>query len=277
MRRTIPLFLAWSVVLLSPPVVPGGARAEEPLRIVPASGGVEVEEIEIVRHSSPTAEGTLVPGANMSLTLWFPADWKNKHLSHHLIRIKSLDPIEDDTGNLLLTEEGRKDIDYLRDEQRARYSKQADGKAGPVVTTYLDGPARRAETIKAIKGKAEVSLAKEVSLTFKDLDALNGKELDHPDFPALRDMKLKFWLTPGFFAWTAQISAPDRFDWPGNFGRLDSWEVLDGGVPVTCSRREETLREFTCGTVKRLSLRLVVLEPVESKTFDFDFRNVPLP
>src|SRR5262245_17436012 len=123
MRRTFRLFLACGVFLLSPPVVPGGARAEEKTRIVPASGGAEVQEIELVRASSLIA----VKGAqltDMTLKLWFPADWKDKDLTHFFIRITSLDPIEDDTDKLLLTQAWRKEIECLRDEVRARESKR---------------------------------------------------------------------------------------------------------------------------------------------------------
>jgi hypothetical protein len=169
------------------------------MRIVPASGGAEVKEITIVRWSSLTAvkEAQL---SDMHLTLWFPTDWKTKDQSHYLIRIKSLDPIEDDTGKLLLTEKCRESIDGLHDEQRAELWHQADGRAGPELYWWLEVPARRAETIKSTKGKVEVTLAKEIRLTFKDLAAINGKELDHSDFPGLRDMKLKFAIKSGFFA-----------------------------------------------------------------------------
>jgi hypothetical protein len=288
MRRTVLLALACGLLVVQPPVPPGGARAAEPMRIVPASGGAEVEEISITRASSLLA----VKGAqlsSMSLGLWFPAEWKDKELTHQLIRIKSLDPIEDDTGKLLLSEARRAQFSCLHYEVQATESKRTDGKAGPVVNLWhLDAPARRAEAIKSIKGKAEVTLAKAVRLTFDDLDAINGKELDHPDFPALRDMKLKFAIKKGRFSgWTAEMSAPSRFDSPWNFGRLASWDVLDRGVKATYNHeggREPEhkggvteVRESYGGSVKGLSLRLVVLEPVETKTFDFDFRNVPLP
>jgi hypothetical protein len=92
-------------------------------------------------------------------------------------------------------------------------------------------------------------------------------------------MKLKFSLKRGGFfgGWTAEMSAPFDFSSPRNFGRLASWDVLDGGVKAPYNVEGGGQRTSHSGSLKKPSLRLVILEAVESKTFDFDFQNVPLP
>src|SRR5262249_1729437 len=155
-RRTFLLVLACGVCLLSPPVVPGGARAEEPMRMVPGNGGAEVLGIRIIRRSALSAVKTAEP-PGMELELWFPADWKTQAASvqpiPRRIRIRSLDPIEDDTGKLLLTKARREVIGCLRDEVRGTGWVLAHGKTGPVVSLALEVPARRAEAIRSIKGQ----------------------------------------------------------------------------------------------------------------------------
>lgn len=284
MRRASLLFLVSGVVLFLCPLPPDGAtRAEERMRIAPASGGAEVAEIKIIRwsalHAVKTADLT-----NMHLKLWFPASWK-KNRDHHLVRIRSLDPIEDDTGKLLSTGARRNGIEYLRGEVRGDEWMAAGGKGGPFASLFLDAPSRRADKIKSIKGKAEVSLAKAIRLTFDDLASIQGKELEHPDFKGLRAMKLKFSIKEDDGRVTAKMAAPLNFASPWNLGRLRAWAVVEGKKDVRLSSegvspQKEGVTEqkkFTRRGLKGLSLRLVVLDPVESVTFDFDFQNVPLP
>src|SRR5713226_8407451 len=96
------------------------AQAPERNGIAPASGGVEIEEIRIIRRTALDA----VIGAditNMQLQLLFPSTWKKTGetgFPHHLIRLHSLSSVEDDTGKFLLTENRLKQIEYLRGEVR---------------------------------------------------------------------------------------------------------------------------------------------------------------
>ena len=284
MPRTLLLFLVSSLFLLLPPLPPDGAtRAEEKMRIAPASGGAEVEEIKIIRWSALGAVKR-ADLTNMRLKLWFPATWK-RVCDHHLVHILSLDPIKDDTGKLLSTEARRKQIEYLCGEVRGYKWKEAGGKEGPFASLLLDAPARGAEKLKSIKGRAEVSLAKAIRLTFDDLAAIHGKELDHPTFKGLRAMKLKFSIKEKDGSMTAEMTAPLIFSSPWNLGRLHDWAVVHGKKEVRWSSmgvsgNKEGVTEhktFARRGLKGLSLRLVVLDPVEKMTFDFDFQNVPLP
>src|SRR5436190_6407277 len=106
------------------------AQADEGVRIAPASGGVEIEEIEIVRRTALGAvkEADLI---NMRLKLWFPAVWKRTDNDfHYLIRFQSLSPIQDITDKLLSTERRVKEIEYLHGEVRGDEWMASGGKGG---------------------------------------------------------------------------------------------------------------------------------------------------
>ena len=106
------------------------ALAQERTRIAPASNGVEIEEIQIVRRS---ALGT-VKGANltnMQLGLWFAANWKEKEGdSPPLIHLQELSTIEDDTGHVLSTEKRLKQIEPLRGEAARRHLEERKWREG---------------------------------------------------------------------------------------------------------------------------------------------------
>ena len=286
MQRTLILGLMFSGLIPLCSVLPGpAARAQDTTRIAPASNGVEVEELHIVRRSALGA----VKGADlthMQLGLWFAADWKapDGH-SPPLVHLQELGPIEDDTGRVLSTEKRLKHIEQLRGEVRGDTWKSAGGKQGPVVGLLLEAPARGAGRIKAIKGRAQVTTTKQISLTFSDLAAINGKDLEHPDMPSLGAMKLRFAIAEKDGSVAARLSAPVNYASPWNRGRLYAWDVVDGERRLGLSSQgtsgegegvtvEKTYRRRT---LKGLSLRLVVLDAVETRTFSFNFQNVELP
>ncbi|HEY7423551.1 MAG TPA: hypothetical protein VH682_04845 [Gemmataceae bacterium] len=286
MRGTFILSLACGAfILLCQSGVHRTAQAQETTRIAPASNGVELEQIRIVRWTALDAAKN-ADLTNMELGLWFSAAWKRKgNQFAHLIRFQSLSAIEDDSGRLLSTEKRRKQIEYLRGEVRGDTWKSSGGKEGPVIRLLLEAPARGAGKIKAVKGTAEVSMAKTVSLTFNDLAAFNGKELDHPDMKSLRTLKLRFSIEEKDGKVTAKVTAPVNYASPWNRGRLQEWALTDGGRVIGIASEgvspegesvavEKTYRRRT---FKGLSLRLRVLEPVESKTFKFNFQNIELP
>lgn len=261
------------------------AFAQETTRIAPASNGVEIEELHIVRRSALDAVKK-ADMTNMQLRLWFSADWEAKDgRSPPLIHLQELKAIEDDTGHVLSTENRLKQIDQLRGEVQASTWKSAGGKQGPVVSLLLEAPARGAGKIKAVKGKAQIALTKQINLTFSDLAAVNGKDLEHPDMKNLGAMKLRFSIGEEDGGVTATLSAPVNYASPWNRGRLYDWHVMDGEKAISLSTettRSEgegvtVERTYRNRTIKGLSLRVIVLDAVETKAFDFDFQNVELP
>lgn len=271
----IPLFLGSSAL---------PACADDAVRIAPASDGVEIEEVHIVRRS---ALG-VVKGAdltNMRLSLWFSAEWEgDTGREPMLVHLRELSAIEDDTGCLLSTERRLRSVEEVKGEVRQNTWKRAGGKSGPVTSLRLDAPARGADKLKEIKGKAEVTLTKRVVLTFDDLAAIEGKVLEHPDLKALRDMKIRFSVSEKGGTVSARLSAPENFTSPWNRGRLYDWDIMDGEEELRPSsiggaEGEGTTEEKTYRgrMAKGLSLRLTVLETVETKTFKFHFKDVDLP
>jgi hypothetical protein len=130
-----------------------------------------------------------------------------------------------------------------------------------------------------------VILTKLAPLTFQDLAPVNGKNLDHPDMKSLAAMKLRFSIVEKDGRVSAKLSAPVNYASPWNRGRLYDWDVMDGtkriGLSSVGTKPEgegvTVEKTYRRSTFKALSLRLVVLEAVESKTFNFDFQNVELP
>ena len=264
------------------------APAQERMRVAPASGGAEIEEIDIKRRIALGAvkEADLT---NMNLSLWFPADdWEQEdRLSPPLIHMLSLEPIVDDTGYILTSQKRLEDIDYLLGEVRGTTWKVASGKNGPVIDMRLEAPKRGANQIKAIKGEAKVTLTRMVTLTFPDLAAIKGQVLDHPELKDLKEMNIQFEVTEEDGDVTATLSAPFNFASPWNRGRIHDWELFAGkqrlsaGIfgkgPADEGAGGFEKKTYRRRTLKGLSLRLVVLEPIKSKTFQFDFQNVDLP
>jgi hypothetical protein len=258
--------------------------AQERVRIAPASGGVELQELYIVRSTALDAakEADLT---NMKLGLWFTADWKMDKRSPPLVHLQSLNAIEDDSGRLLSTPSRLKQVEFLRGEVRSNEWRSSGGKEGPVIDMLLDAPGRGAAKLKSIKGKARVSLTKQVILRFDQLPAINGKVLEHADMKGLAAMKLRFSVEEKDGDVSATVSAPVNYASPWNRGRLFDWDLLEGEKELRLSSEavspdgegvsvEKTYRRRT---IKGVSLRLVVLDDVESKDFSFDFQNVELP
>ncbi len=122
----------------------------------------------------------------MKIELWLPATWKAK-TDHFLVKLHSLGPVEDNTGKILTTKKRLEGIGILHGEVLTDSLQAFRAKKGPIVSLVLEVPAREAISIKAFKGKAEVSLAKEVALQFDDLLAIIDKPLKHPK---LKNLKL---------------------------------------------------------------------------------------
>jgi hypothetical protein len=249
-------------------------------------GQAEIEQIEIVRWSVRDA----AKKGEMKIDLWFPATWERVQAGFpHLIHLRSLNSIEDDTGKLLSTEDRLGQIAYLRGEVRGDTWRTGDGREGPTISLCLEAPQRRAERIKALAGVADVSVAKVVSLTYNDLAAINGKELDHPRIKGLKDLKQRFSIEVKDGTVSATMESPINFASPSNGGRLEWWALLDGGKEVTSfDESVSTTRPKNGGVIvqrtfigrrdfRGWSMRVSVLEPVESKSFTFNFHGVELP
>jgi hypothetical protein len=141
MHQRFILFLVCGILFLPYQFLGGRtAQGQQRIRIAPANGGVELDEIRVVRWTSLGAV-TEADLTNMELKLWFPA-WKTQgQCFHSLLHLQSLEKIEDDTGKLLSTEKRLKQIEYLRGEVRMDEWKGFRGTGGPVARLLLEAPA----------------------------------------------------------------------------------------------------------------------------------------
>jgi hypothetical protein len=101
----------------------------------------------------------------------------------------------------------------------------------------------------------------------------------------LQRLKLKFSIEEKDGKVSAKVTAPVNYASPWNRGRLHTWDLIDAKKEISLSSEAtrpdkegvEVEKTYDCRSFKGLSLRLIVLDPVESETFNFDFRNVQLP
>lgn len=281
MRTAFFVALSFNIWLSLLPSSTSHLRAAEPKKIAPASDGVELQEMQIQRQAVSNG----LSDSSMELKLWFTSNWP-KDVRSPLIHLQSLEAVEDDTGRVLSTKERRGDIFYLRGEVYGATWMQSGQQSGPEIRLQFDAPARNATRIKLIKGTAVVSATKTVALTFKDLAAIDGKILEHPDMKDLQRLKLRFSLKQEDGMLTAAIASPLNYASPWKIGRLtDDWKILEGKTPLrffglgTSPEGDGVTVEqtFERRDAKGLSLRIFVREPVQTRTFKFEFRDVPLP
>jgi hypothetical protein len=270
MRRVLLPGVAAVLLLYGP-----GQAAQGPDRTGPiaVSGGAEIREVRIARekvaYAAKDADLT-----NMTVGLWFPAKWKGRG-DGYLLRLTALSPVADDTGKVLSTKGRLADVPALRGEVRAEEIMAFGGRAGPVLRVLLDVPARPAKTLQALQGKAEVSRVRMEEVKF-GLAAAEGKPLAHPLLKGLK-------VTPSSSAGPLGITVTLRV--PAMHARLVRWAVEAGGRQLRTTslgeRREggevDLEQTFPGKLPKGCSLVLEVAVPVETKTFEFDFKDVELP
>lgn len=248
--------------------------AQQPDRtpVIATSGDVEISAIRIARQkvSDAAKEADLT---NMEIDLWFTSKAEGGPF-RGLLKVIELAAIEDDTGKLLSTKARLDALPFLNREVSADQSSIARGKTGPVIRVLLDAPAREAKAIKSIKGKAVVSRSSVARLEFKDLSAISGKPLDHP--------KLKgFKIEP-----TIKVEDGDTvltLRLPADHARLVFWGLVkDGGVlswnsESSADGGKEQDKTYPGDQMKDSFLGLMIAEPSEPRTLDFNFQNVELP
>jgi hypothetical protein len=237
------------------------------------SGGTEISEIRITRwkasYSAKKADLT-----NMRIDFWF-ADPKWGGADHHLVSVKQIEPIKDSTGKLLSTKKRLEANQAVNGEILTSQNQVFLGKRGPMFELTLDAPAREATTIKAIKGKADVARTELEALDF-DLDKVLGKPLSHP---SLKNFKIEpsIQVNDGDTEVTLRV--------PESHAKLYRWFVAhktvlrstsEGGTPSPAGTVGLTTT-YRGKLPKGCILRLIIAKPVESKTFEFHFKDIDLP
>jgi hypothetical protein len=250
---------------------PEGRGRTGPIAI---SGGAELETIRIVRWKASYAAGE-ADLTNMEIALWLPGKWKPKS-TYYLVRILELKPIEDETGKVLTTNERLRSIPYLRAEVAVNGSRSFQGKEGPVIEFRLEAPARQATKIKSIKGKAEVSTATITPLRFDDVSAMRGQALPHPK---LRDLPIRPRIEVEDGMTRITLGMPDRYARVHNWWLEKCGERLPLSIegPIVIDGKFIRGKEYQGERTKDYSLKILLAEPVQTKVFEFEFKDLELP
>lgn len=265
------------LLLLTCHCTSGFAQEQSPECTPPIAtdGRVEVDEIRIsrVRASGASREADLT---NMRISLW--VDTKDPNARDCVVRIVELEPIVDDTGKVLSTEDRRRNMLPLQKEQRAREFKTFRGRRGPVVSLLLDAPLRRASRIKLLKGRLEITPARTEKIIVDNLPSLVGKRVKH-------DLLKKLTIVPRIEI--VDDTTEVTLDITGQTDRLIAWTVAQDGKPLNWANQSESARADPVRTVghgyprfqpnKKTSLLLAVATVGMKEIIDFEFSDLELP
>jgi hypothetical protein len=239
---------------------------------IATSNGVEIISMRTVRRVS--ADGGK-DTSGIELGFWLSRSSENDN-GNYSVQLLSLDPIEDDLGNLLLTADRRKAIPCLAHAVNTSQRKTIGGNSGPTLNVVLDAPARQSSIIKLLKGKVQVSALDFAKLKFEDLPAIEGKVLD--------DAKLKsFSIVPSVKFEDEQTTVSLRV--PVDHALIADWGLGQKGSLLyprskTAVRVDDSVlltKSYKGDRTKESFLGIMLAEPIETNTYDFEFTNVPLP
>ena len=259
------------------PTLTGGQDQRDPERTPPIaiSGDAEIASIKIVRCKSTDAaiEADLT---NMEMELWLTSEFDGKTRRRFLVNLLDLGPIQDDTGKLLSSEKRLKWLPFLHSDFIADSYKASRGKGGPLIRFLLDAPAKQANKIKSIKGKAVVSEWKLARLEF-DLSFKKGKRFDDPN---LKELKIEPAIKVEKGETIVSLRVPDRHarlvEWGLARGnqllRFMSLSSKDGG-----NGRLLLEKTYRIDSNMASALVIVIAEPIAPKELEFNFSNVELP
>ena len=197
--------------------------AEEPLKPktppILESDGVRVDAIHINRtwKSNAPSEVNL---SSMEILLWLGM---NDTAPQFLVQLVNLEPIIDDTGKVLSTDQRRKEIYVLGRNVVSGTTRWIDSRNGPVVSLTVDAPARKASHIQSFKGRIEVTPISNGSITLKNLPSLIGKQLQHK---FLKDLD----IVPNIEKDNQVTKVTLKIT--GQHERLRSWKVQQNGRPL---------------------------------------------
>jgi hypothetical protein len=263
------------VVLLVAPA----AEAEPPpdpdrVPAIAAAEGVEIHAIRIHREkASYAAKGADI--TNMELSLWFPTQWETQGRAFS-VKLLELGPIEDDRGVTLMTKERLRSLQDLKNGIRARETQSFRSGDGPVVYFTVDVPSREATKLKALKGKAEISLLETKVVSFDKMPERVGKPLEHD---LLKELKVvpRFKRERGDTEVILQVPEAHAalVDWDveheGRRLRISSEGVAPGKEGVELSK------SYRGALPDGWKLRLAIAVPVKTKVVEFHFKDVELP
>jgi hypothetical protein len=236
------------------------------------SDGVEIVSIRTARRAS--ADGGK-DTSGIELGMWLTRN-AEKDSGSYAVQLLSLEPIEDDLGTQLLTENRRQAMPFLIHAVNTSQRKKFEDKSGPSLSIVLDAPARQATKIKLLKGKAQISTLEFAKLKFEDLRAVDGNRLEDPkleSFSIVPSVRFEDEQT------TLSLRVPVEHTLIADWGLGQKGQLLyprsktavrvDDSVLLTKSYKGDRTKESFLG--------IMLAEPIDTTTYDFEFTDVPLP
>lgn len=260
--------LHWTLVAIAQPP----NALSERLPTIAVSGDVEVDAIRIARErvSGQARQADLT---NMRVALWLTSK-DGEAAEQSLVRITELAPVYDNTDKLLSTEQRLAILPYLNtDVQGDEFQSQGD-KSGHVIQLTFDAPAREATRIKSLKGTAVVTTVRPARLEFKDVKTLHKKVLVAPE---LKDLDIEVLIE------VTDRNTEVELRIPRNRSRLMAWGLFRNNAqkalpPWSDGKSDEGVsKSYRGDQTSGTTLRIVVAEPVLSRSFPFEFRDLELP
>lgn len=241
------------------------------------SGEVDLERIK-VDHTGVTIQATGEELAYTTITVRVPVTGDNPDRT--LLQLVELEPVRDNTGKLLSTEERMEDMErfaiYLH-----KYSREVYNIDSSTISLHmqLDAPAVGAKSIPVIKGKLLHSEAELVLIDVKDLTEHKHRKVEHPHLGKIQ-LATDVVLVDGQTEVSMHIPRLSR-------NQIDDWNLIskDGNRPLkyrseSSSPQGETnfvTKTYNGNLIQKAFLRIELNSPTKSRELDFEFNDIALP
>jgi hypothetical protein len=246
--------------------------------------GVEIIEL---RHTRRRAGTTGLTYGELGLSLFVAAPQGDGPAPARYVFDKiHFEPVRDDLGTLLTSDEFHRHIEYLRAHQKAFSAhRRGEGEAarqGPVLELSLTLPAKRASAIQRLSGIVEVAAVREGTLVIEDVVKAWGNPIDSP---LLVDLE----VTPIIRQEEDHPIISLRVT--GSWDRLYSWHLVKDDENFSYAHEPERLveggvelnyRPYFCektdaDILAGLGIELRVFVPSAVRRCEFDMKNIELP
>lgn len=232
------------------------------------SGQVQLVAIHVHRDLDSSIE----PRHEAFTWIRLRVDLKEKSVPAKLVsRFSELAPIRDDRGTLLST--AARIESALHDETPVELRGPSGQEASYSLELRLEAPARDARKIPLLQGKIVCAKPKLAAVGFSQIGGYKNQRLEHPKLQGL-DARASVSVKDDQTIVT--LRAP-RWN-----NRLAEWGIAAKGKLLDAFYSNHNGAELVKGYVGDLTagdhqLVLVIVEPTEPETFDFEFRDIELP
>lgn len=260
-----------------PPIVSAPVRVREVLTpAIAKSGEVELEQVKVNRSGIKNRE-TGEEIADTSISIRIPI--KGEKPERTVLQLIELEPVRDDTGKLLSTDEQMKRMDscsiYLHKLAREQSNTDADSIS---LHMLLAVPADGAKSIPAIKGKLLHSEAKLGVVDVKDLSEHKNRQIEEASLS-----KLKLFTDVALVKGRTEVSVHIP---PRSYKLIDDWGLISNvgnrrlrNLFEKSSPQGETAvitKDYDGNVTQKAFLRIEFSSLTKSREISFEFKDVAL-